>query len=117
MFATVVFAQASSLAAALPREEAHSSKPFTLDKSKLNSGDKLQWCDLTETKPRPERGFSHHRRLLSYGCSIIWAGTMLVDNFAADQCLNVEQIALSSERLYLRVSPVKRTKIVHTSAN
>lgn len=40
-----------------------------------------------------------------------------VDNFSVRQCLNIEQIARRSERLYLWVSPEKRTKIVHTSAN
>ncbi|NHB09269.1 hypothetical protein [Burkholderia cepacia] len=50
-FATVAFAQASAPAPAVApakvgakakRHKAHSSKPFTLDKSKLDSGDKLQ---------------------------------------------------------------------------
>ncbi|VWB67997.1 hypothetical protein [Burkholderia lata] len=49
MFVTVAFAQASAPAAApaktgakTKKHKAHSSKPFTLDKSKLDGGDKLQ---------------------------------------------------------------------------
>ncbi|NRD84758.1 hypothetical protein FG484_19390 [Burkholderia pseudomallei] len=51
MFATVAFAQASAPAPApapakasakVKKHKAHSSKPVTLDKSKLDSGDKLQ---------------------------------------------------------------------------
>jgi len=51
MFATAAFAQASAPASAsapatagtkAKKHKGHSSKPFTLDKSKLDSGDKLQ---------------------------------------------------------------------------
>lgn len=49
MFVTAVFAQASTPAAApsktvtkSKKHKAHGSKPVTLDKSKLDSGDKLQ---------------------------------------------------------------------------
>lgn len=49
MFVTVAFAQASAPAAAPAKASAkakkhkvHSSKPVTLEKSKLDSGDKLQ---------------------------------------------------------------------------
>ncbi|CAD9226727.1 hypothetical protein BCEN4_590056 [Burkholderia cenocepacia] len=40
---------------------------------------------------------------------------VLVDNFAADRCLNIEQVGCRGECFYLRASPIKRTKIVHTS--
>ncbi|WP_186160649.1 hypothetical protein [Burkholderia gladioli] len=49
MFATAAFAQASTPAAApakahvkAKKHKAHAGKPFTLDKSKVNGGDKLQ---------------------------------------------------------------------------
>ncbi|OXI38728.1 hypothetical protein [Burkholderia aenigmatica] len=49
MFVTVAFAQASAPAAAPAKASAkakkhkpHGGKPFTLDKSKLDGGDKLQ---------------------------------------------------------------------------
>ncbi len=49
MFVTAAFAQASTPAAASAKAHAkvkkhkpHASKPFTLDKSKLDGGDKLQ---------------------------------------------------------------------------
>ncbi|MCA8295256.1 hypothetical protein LGN19_15805 [Burkholderia sp. AU30198] len=49
MFATVAFAQASAppaapakVSAKVKKHKPHSNKPFTLDKSKLDSGDKLQ---------------------------------------------------------------------------
>ncbi|WP_175044773.1 hypothetical protein [Burkholderia lata] len=49
MFVTVAFAQASTPAVApaktgakAKKHKAHSGKPFTLDKSKLDGGDKLQ---------------------------------------------------------------------------
>ncbi len=49
MFVTVAFAQASAPAAApakagakAKKHKSHSNKSFTLDKSKLDSGDKLQ---------------------------------------------------------------------------